>query len=94
MKTECECDNEIKHINSSEFKDVRENKMFFKIAETYEERKQVYMFWEEMRKISGKIHDDFEKRNDDKYHQMFYKNIKFEKEDISKRPDFFEPIRN
>ncbi len=92
MKTKC--DNEIKHINSSEFKDVRENKMFFKIAETYEERKQVRMFWEEMCKISEKIHEDFEQLEDDKYHKMFYKNIKFEKEDISKRPDFFEPIRN
>jgi len=68
--------------------------MFFKIAETYDERKKVRVYWEEMRKISEKIHDDFEQLEDNNYHQMFYKNIKFENEDMSKRPDFFEPIRN
>lgn len=68
--------------------------MFFKIAETYDERKKVRMYWEEMRKISEKIHGDFEQLEDDKYNKRFYKNINFEKEDMSKRPDFFEPIRN
>jgi len=65
--------------------------MFFKIAETYEERKKVRMFWEEMRKMSEKIHSEFVDCEDDKYNKMFYENIKFEKEDTTKRPDFFEP---
>lgn len=68
--------------------------MFFKIAETYEERKKVRMFWEEMRKMSGKIHSEFVGREDDKYNKTFYENIKFKKEDITKRPDFFEPLDN
>jgi len=68
------------------------NRMFFKIAETYEDRKKVRMFWEEMRKMSEKIHREFVDCEDDKYNKMFYENIKFEKEDITKRPDFFEPL--
>ena len=50
------------------------------------------MFWEEMRKMSEKIHREFVDCEDDKYNKMFYENIKFEKEDITKRPDFFEPL--
>ena len=57
--------------------------MFFKIAETYEERKKVRMFWEEMRKMSEKIHSEFVDCEDDKYNKMFYKNVDFTKKHIN-----------
>lgn len=65
---------------------------FFKIAHTYAERKQVRQFWEDMRKQAEIISDEYKRSTENAFHEDFYSNIYFEREDLLSRPDFFEPI--
>lgn len=64
----------------------------FKIAQTYEERKQVIQFWENARKQADEIYDEYTNSKESSFHNNFYKNIYFEQENLISRPDFFEPI--
>lgn len=63
---------------------------FFNIAHTYRERKQIILFWEEMRKEAEKIRDEYDSYYEEIYNKKFYKKIR---EKIrEKRPDFLEPF--
>jgi len=59
---------------------------FFNIAHTYRERKQIILFWEEMRKEAEKIRDEYDSYYEEIYNKKFYKKIR------EKRPDFLEPF--
>ena len=61
--------------------------MFFKVAVTREEKKQCVIFWEKARKEAESIRDDYDKINEDDYHEKFYKRIMI----LSERPNFMEP---
>ena len=69
--------------------------MFFTIATTRSEKRQVIDYWEEIRKESEKIKDYYDKVNEDKYHIKFYErvtlNYYFNNKDVV-RPDFIEPL--
>ena len=49
--------------------------MFFTIATTRSEKRQVIDYWEEIRKESEKIKDYYDKVNEDKYHIKFYERV-------------------
>lgn len=69
--------------------------MFFKIATTRSEKRQVIDYWDEMRKKSEIIKNEYDKVNDDRFHQKFYErvtlNYYFNNKDNT-RPDFIEPL--
>lgn len=60
---------------------------FFHIAHTNKERKNIVLFWEEMRKEAARIRDEYDRVNEERYHKNFYKKLK------EKRPDFIEPFQ-
>tara|TARA_B100000212_G_C27351567_1_gene523878 strand:- start:277 stop:495 length:219 start_codon:yes stop_codon:yes gene_type:complete len=62
----------------------------FRIAETYLEKKQVMMYWEQQRKLAADIRDAYDKVEEDAYHSNFYQKIL--SYDTSIRPDFFSPL--
>lgn len=64
--------------------------MFFQIAKTREEKRQCLLFWEQQRKEAEIIRETYDKVNEDKYHEKFYKKFMI----LSERPDFLEPIMN
>lgn len=69
--------------------------MFFKIAITRSEKRQVMEFWEEIIKESQKIKDDYDKVNDDRFHQKFYEKMTINyyiKHENTVRPEFIEPL--
>ena len=49
--------------------------MFFKIATTRSEKRQVIDYWDEMRKKSEIIKNEYDKVNDDRFHQKFYERV-------------------
>jgi hypothetical protein len=65
---------------------------FFKIAHTYAERKQIRQFWENARKQADEIYNEYTDSKENRFHTIFYKNIRFEQENFISRPAFFEPI--
>lgn len=62
----------------------------FQIAETYWEKKQVLLYWEQQRKLAADMKDSFDKVQEDAYHSKFYQKIL--SYDTSVRPDFFSPL--
>jgi|TARA_B110000483_G_scaffold241994_1_gene326442 hypothetical protein len=60
----------------------------YKIAVTLEEKRDVALYWERMRKIAEKIRDDYDRPNEISFHKNFMSKISKNKY----RPDFMEPL--
>ena len=62
----------------------------YKIAVTREEKLAVSLYWERMRKIAEKIRDEYDRPNENSFHNKFMSKIIKNK----CRPDFMEPLYN
>tara|TARA_Y100000389_G_scaffold109530_2_gene106601 strand:- start:3413 stop:3658 length:246 start_codon:yes stop_codon:yes gene_type:complete len=71
--------------------------MYYLIAENYEEKKQIALYYENIRKEMKQMREEFEEIEENKYNDKIIKrteenNFKILLEDINSRPEFIEPI--
>ena len=71
--------------------------MYYLIAEKYEEKKQIALYYENIRKEMEKMREEFDEIQENKYNDKIIKrteknNFKILLEDINSRPEFIEPI--
>ena len=55
----------------------------FRICQTREDKLKNARYFQEIRTITSKIRDEYDRAKENRYHYNFYKNV---------RPDFMEPI--
>ena len=71
--------------------------MYYLIAEKYEEKKQIALYYENIRKEMEKMREEFEEIKENKFNNEIIKrteenNLKILLQDINSRPEFIEPI--
>mgnify|MGYP006192202261 CR=1 FL=1 len=71
--------------------------MYYLIAEKYEEKKQIILYYENIRKEMEKMREEFDeieenKNNDKIIKRTLENNFKILLQDINNRPEFIEPI--
>ena len=71
--------------------------MYYLIAEKYEEKKQIILYYENIRKEMEKMREEFDEIEENKYNDKIIKrtlenNFKILLQDINNRPEFIEPI--
>ena len=74
-----------------------DNMFIYRPAETLEEKKDIILYWENVRKQMEKMRDEFDEIQENKYNNKVLRkarkyNYKILLEDINNRPDFLEPI--
>ena len=73
--------------------------MYFKIAEKLEEKKEIAIYYANIRKEMEKMREQFDTIQETKYNDNIIKrakkyNYKILLQDINSRPEFIEPIYN
>ena len=71
--------------------------MYYLIDEKYEEKKQIALYYENIRKEMKQMREEFEEIEENKFNNKIIKrteenNFKILLEDINSRPEFIEPI--
>tara|TARA_Y100000992_G_scaffold294021_1_gene253272 strand:- start:432 stop:659 length:228 start_codon:yes stop_codon:yes gene_type:complete len=73
--------------------------MYFTIANTYKEKKEIIYYYDNIRKQMEKMREEFDEIQENKYNNKVLKearkyNYAILLEDIKNRPHFIEPINN
>tara|TARA_A100001015_G_C14963449_1_gene701921 strand:- start:1010 stop:1270 length:261 start_codon:yes stop_codon:yes gene_type:complete len=71
--------------------------MYYVIAKTYEEKKDVILYYENIRKQMEQMREKFEEIEENKYNNKIIKRVKIYNakillKDIYNRPEFIEPL--
>ena len=69
----------------------------YRSVETLQEKKDITLYWENVRKQMEKMRDEFDEIQENKYNNKVLRkarkyNYKILLEDINNRPEFLEPI--